>query len=357
MHGRRLRSAVAGLLVIALPGCTSLRLQHSIASQATTLTDLYYQQVLNNLAMFSVNPYLLPSHVRVRDGSAQIQDSGSLSAAGGFGWTQGSRVATGAPAVAGSRTIVEQWGISPVTEDIELRVLQVAYQRALGMPVLMDLDLLNDLARGLSKQTAETGDIDKWSEFLSINVYRQKFAEQFANKQCENLPQESPNEFVKNYINKMKSVLLLDHCAQASFVGTNSDSIILEQEYAADPTLTVREPLDPLVYPARGKDLPDGRQQVFFTPLAILTRKAVKDTQHELCEIRSGWFHVGTRADVPGNACYVGRYKDRYAWVCPDEIPALSAFTLAVLEFTDLIKERGVLTVVGGPRYTPAVGR
>jgi hypothetical protein len=44
-----------------------------------------------------------------------------------------------------------------------------------------------------------------------------------------------------------------------------------------------------------------------------------------------GWFHLGRSGDVPKDACYVGRYRDQYAWVTPDGMPGLSRFTVAVL--------------------------
>jgi hypothetical protein len=44
-----------------------------------------------------------------------------------------------------------------------------------------------------------------------------------------------------------------------------------------------------------------------------------------------GWFHVGGRKDVPKNACYVGRYGSRYAWVTSDGMPGLARFTVTVL--------------------------
>jgi hypothetical protein len=76
-----------------------------------------------------------------------------------------------------------------------------------------------------------------------------------------------------------------------------------------------------------------------------------------LFEITPGWFYAGTKHDVPRNACYVGCYKDRYAWVMPDGLQQLSQFTVKILKFSDLIKERTVLTVPGGPRFTPSAGR
>lgn len=44
-----------------------------------------------------------------------------------------------------------------------------------------------------------------------------------------------------------------------------------------------------------------------------------------------GWFGLGGKRDVPKDACYVGRWCDRYAWVTRDGLPELSRFTLAVL--------------------------
>ena len=117
-----------------------------------TLTDLQYQQILNNLAMFSQNPSALPSHVNVRDGSAQVADAGSrhLLAVG--------QCRQPPPSLFGSRTIVEQWGMSPVTDDTELRLLHLAYRRALGFPDRLEddhYDLANDIAHELKKQTPD----------------------------------------------------------------------------------------------------------------------------------------------------------------------------------------------------------
>lgn len=44
-----------------------------------------------------------------------------------------------------------------------------------------------------------------------------------------------------------------------------------------------------------------------------------------------GWFGLGGKRDVPRNACYVGKFGDRYAWVMPEGMPSLSRFTVAVL--------------------------
>ena len=48
--------------------------------------------------------------------------------------------------------------------------------------------------------------------------------------------------------------------------------------------------------------------------------------------IPQGWYSVGCKQQVPGNACYVGHYGDTYAWVMPEGIEGLSRFTMTVME-------------------------
>jgi hypothetical protein len=344
----RIKLAVTMTLLTLIPGCTYIRLQHSITEQATTLADLYYQQVLNNLAMFSVNPNVIPSHVSIRDGSAQIQDFGQLSLAGAFGRSMGN-LATGSPTVTGSRTVVEQWGVSPVTDDIEVRIIQVAYQKAFGIPVLMDLDLINDLARELSRQTAETSDIDQRNELAASDAFREKLAQLNAydkiNRFITKMPASAAFDDLDIYINEVNEI---DRHFSDRFITSNSDKIVLEHEYLNDASLSQLRPFAP----SGGV-----RSIQNFTALARYARREVKDVQDDLVKIKTGWFQTGSKHDLPKDACYVGRYKDRYAWVLQDGVDELSQFTIKILKFSDLVKERAVLTVPGGPRFTPSAGR
>lgn len=65
-----------------------------------------------------------------------------------------------------------------------------------------------------------------------------------------------------------------------------------------------------------------------------------------------GWYYVGPRKEVPKDACYVGRWGDRYAWVTADGVPALSRFTVTVLSVIKLKPGEG-----GGGRSGLAVTR
>ena len=123
------RSSILGLSAVALSalaGCTAHRLQINTIRQAQTVTDLEYQQILDNLAMFSLNPAALPSLVTLKTGASQVGDTGSAGFLGTSGLINGT-VSNGffttfgsSPTLTGTRTIVDQWGSAPVTDDNNL---------------------------------------------------------------------------------------------------------------------------------------------------------------------------------------------------------------------------------------------
>ena len=145
---------VVGVLSFcAFAGCTSARLRSGTVYQAGTLTDLQHQIVLNNLAMYAGNPDAIPFQANLHDGTTQIADNGQLAS-----------IASKPLYVlfTGSRTAVDQWSMTPVTDDIALRLLRKAYRRALGFPDSLyddDCELANDLAHELKKTTAVVDDI------------------------------------------------------------------------------------------------------------------------------------------------------------------------------------------------------
>ena len=142
----KLLAAISLLLALAA-GCVSTRLRDRIVNQSETLTDLQYKQVLGNLARLHEDPYAIPSHSNVHDGTAQVQQN-----AGANITLFRSNMLP--PTLTGSRTIVEQWSVRPVIDDTALKVLRLAYQRALGMQVSLATEdgFANDLAHELKKQ-------------------------------------------------------------------------------------------------------------------------------------------------------------------------------------------------------------
>jgi len=146
------------------PGCANRQLQFSTARQARTVVDLQYQQVLDNLAMFCLNPSALPSLVSLKTGATQVGDTGSIGFLGVAGLATGAMKAFNttfgsSPTITGTRTIVDQWGSSPVTDDNNLLLLSKAFRCALGYRDLIDEDEANDLAHDLNPQIGTTADM------------------------------------------------------------------------------------------------------------------------------------------------------------------------------------------------------
>jgi hypothetical protein len=283
----RLRIVGIAIALACSTGCTAARLRQRTIHQASTLPELQYQQVLENLARFAENPATLPWHVNLREGTTQITDSA----------TGGALVDLGPPAVTqpqifGSRTVVAQWGMAPVIDPTELRLLRIAYRRAHGLNEMPDPALLDELVHEIKGQIPSNADLRDESELF-----------------YDFQGQANPNS------------AQLD----ARVISTNDD------EVCTDRSATYRE----------------------RSPLARNVCRKVDSIQEELARIGPGWFHVGRKRDVPKGASFVGHSGDCYVWVCPDGREALTEFTLTVMKLSSLIKETQSLIEPGSVKFSP----
>jgi hypothetical protein len=282
----RLTLVTLSIVVVGLSGCQSARLRQRTINQADTLPELQFQQVLNNLAQFAVNPSTLPWHVTLKEGTSQITDSLSGGAAVDLG-----PPAETLPQVFGSRTVVAQWGMAPVVDASELRLLRIAYRRAFGVPDMPSPDFLEELGHELKEQIANNTDLQQ--ETTLFYTYQ--------------------------------AAARTDPAAlEAHTVTTNDDRFCTPVSLAKDRS-----------------------------PLARNTCRKLQTIQRDLLTIQPGWFHVGRKRDVPKNACYVGHSGDTYAWVCPEGREQLTEFTLMVLKFSALIKETQTLINPGSVKFSP----
>ena len=403
--------SIMALCLCICTGCTTAKLRTSTASQAGSLAELQYQQVLNNLAMFCSNPEIVPSLVNLRDGSAQIADVGSASYLGDWHRAFGSH-----PTLLGSRTVVEQWGMSPVTDDNEVQLLQLAYRRAAGIDETLqdNLDLANDLAHELVKQIPEVDDyrgsiVNQFEDFknqyrnghlnprvanplnltnLDIKplleyVYVSSHDDKSLPRQFENTCLSTvdykiiyDNELVR-YLNvhgayREQATLLSDKKYARKRLSINGQDTSVQREfyinwseYDADdrPKPTVdryhtNAKFPGVLFEAEAASLANQDSEIrYVTPEAVEVRRQVKDLEVDLLDIRTdrGWYGRGGKHDVPHDACYSGHYGDCYVWVCPGGVRDLSILTIKTLKFATLIKDESVLTVPG-PRFTPSSG-
>src|SRR5262249_30270670 len=134
----------------ASTGCTSARLRCTVVRQVNTQTELQQRIVLNNLAAFACNPEAVPFQANLMSGTTQVVDSAFAQyitdvAAAFFGI---------------STSVVGQWAVSPVTDEMTLRILQIAYRRALGFEEdLYTNDLANRVAHRLKAQVVAPPDV------------------------------------------------------------------------------------------------------------------------------------------------------------------------------------------------------
>ncbi len=283
----RLARILLAISMMGLVGCTSVRLRQRTIHQGSTLPDLQYQQVLDNLALFAENPSALPWHINLREGTSQVTDSGSAGALVDLG-----PPAVTQPQIFGSRTVVAQWGMSPVIDATELRLLRVAYRRAHGSPEMPSPEFLDELTHELKDQVPSNVDLQQ------------------------------------------ESGLFYDYQSRTHPDARTFDSNVISTN---DPGVCLTAPNDP-------RDA---------TPLARNVCRKVGRIQEDLAEIRPGWFYVGSKRDVPRDACYVGRSGNRYVWVCADGREELTQFTLTVLKFSSLIKETQTLISPGSVKFSP----
>ncbi|HEX4132543.1 MAG TPA: hypothetical protein VHZ24_21100 [Pirellulales bacterium] len=277
--------AVVGLL--ATGGCTANRLRQRTINQGATLSELQYEQVLSNLATFADNPFALPWHVTLREGTTQITDSASGGALLDFG-----PPAVTQPQLFGSRTVVAQWGMSPVIDATELQLLGIAYRRAFGAPEMPSPELLDELAHELKDQFASNSDLRDESDWFY---------------EIEGRTIQQPREL------------------DARVLTTNDPGFATEPE-------------------TPGRDT---------SPLARNVRHKIERIQRDLLRIGPGWFHVGRKCDVPSTACYVSHHGDTYVWVDADGRAALTEFTLTVLKLSTLVKETQTLISPGSVKFSP----
>ena len=286
------------ILVIAGPGCADTQLRYTTVRQVRTLTDLQYRMVLENLAEMADNPGAMPWHASINGGAAQIADTGQGLFTVGINAHALARnnFTTITPATQVARTVVQQWTLVPVTEGDTLRLLRIAYRRALGSPEMPGGELLDDLAHDLKKIIAVTEDL----RTETVLFYQDKFVHKKHNFDA---------------------------------VSTDTDSTVGDQPFfepgSVEPSLARK------------------------TPLAREVAHEVNDIIEELQKIHPGWYGCGRKHDVPKGACYVAHHGDVYVWVCPSGVDGLTQFTLSILEMASALQPPQMQPGTPGVNYSP----
>ena len=343
-------------------GCTHVVLEHRTVNQASTVPDLQYQQVLDNLAMFACTKDALPWHVKVKGGTIQVTDQ----ATGGFLAVIPSAVSDSVkalftPSTAGQRTALQQWDVDPAIELDELESLQLAYQKAIDprdqggtirhevLEKICELclkysilpkedtlrEILNNRRDNLSQaidrlekgieaaEAAKAGDLKE--QLTAVKERLEKM-----------VGQDGAHHIAHLYTQSLVYRPLARLPANASL----ADIRALRKESANDPKTLL---LTALQIACEGGYLPPGDA---YAPLGrnpgLIDQAQDKiKTLQDLIQVNDNpkfdqpWLCMGPKKSVPGCVCHVGHYChcgcDCYVWVTPDHMKTLRDFTLAIL--------------------------
>ncbi len=278
------------LMAVFTCGCTHRQLSRNTALTATTVNTIQYRMVLDNIALFACEPATLPAHVRLADGTVQISNQAGFGESGGFSALQGTGFGFEQWGPAASTKVSEQWGTDAVEDPIQVQALQSIYRKAFGLPPLEEPNFILAAKKSRSKNAPgqSSGDNSQKSGEEQSESDRQDAS---LARQPEVLPAPAQSWAM---------------AGDSSGDDSNGDS----DDAEVDADLDAAE-----------------------------------------FDIPQGWFQIGCKKDVPPNACYVGCYRDRYAWVTADGVDGLAKFTLAVLTITKL--EAGESKGRSGLMFTP----
>ncbi|SFH73353.1 hypothetical protein [Planctomicrobium piriforme] len=124
MHGSRRAIWIISLLA-GLSGCTHLQLSRSAVKQSESVTDLIYQQILDNLALFHCQPDALAHFAVVGTGGTAVNDHGEAGLE--LEWDPFSIVREQL-GLSGFREIQEQWTLAPIVNPEKLRAIRCVFQ-------------------------------------------------------------------------------------------------------------------------------------------------------------------------------------------------------------------------------------
>lgn len=264
---RRVMFGIALSCLLSL-GCTDHFLRKHTARTASTLTDIMFQQVMDNVAMFCCEPDTLPHFAIIGDGTTQLQDTAQATATPKWNPTGFVDATLG---INGGHVLLENWKLQPVMSAGRLKRMRAAFQYVVN-PRAYDVHTeVRTSEDGTEVRTFVIAD-DECRPFLSEMIKLQLLP-----SPVKPLPTENP-------------------CSvECDLVKIGPGGIVFKVEE------------DALDY------------------LPKLNNKLT-------CNFPTGWFCCGSRREAPIGCTRVGHYCKQRAWINDCSADALARFTTTVLE-------------------------
>ncbi|HEY2841187.1 MAG TPA: hypothetical protein VGJ26_18670 [Pirellulales bacterium] len=327
---RALGGAAMLLLALGCGGCTAIRLQRGTISQSSTLTEIQYQQILDNLAMFACNPNSLAWHVKLNGGVVQVADQGG----GAFGLNLGGPQQW-APSLTLQRNVLHQWNVDPVIDADDLELLQIAYRKAVDPN-----DLEGTIRHDAFEQICEIS--TECHIALTRDVSTKMIAALRENKKPEEQAKlDKVKAALEKLYERLETLMTEGNEFDAEKVGREGYSVPSELEFVQEEILKVSSsicdaayvPLHSLLKPRRSPGLLEQAQDQIAALLSLVDEP---DEGEPPNPYSMHWVHVSCcKKDIPPCTCFVGRYchcgQTCYAWVMPDQAKTLRDFALVVL--------------------------
>jgi hypothetical protein len=312
---RAWKSALVLACALMNAGCMTTQLRNRMNEQASTIPDVYYQQVLNNLAMIVAEPAKMPYFSDPQTSLVQITQTANVSY--GVNWDLITLVATGryfgrylldkqSATLTGGQTDRGQWAALTSNDPDKLFTMRAVYRKAAGTATLEDEGIL--------------------AEF-----YYRHF--QITDEALQRMREKDP-EVYQVIGEKLKKLRNMEFLTVEGF----ESRLAKEDVLGPDDAVRYRRPV-----------LKFARME--SEPTEFISDE---DTHHLLYlpAVRPGWVVVGAKKDVPKHACYVGCYCNTYVWVPPENLDTLTRFTLAIL---DIHTYRSASARMGGSRVQPTL--
>ena len=118
----RILTLIAAVCVTS--GCTHNFLRANTPRHISTVADIFYQQVIDNIAAYEANPGTLPEFAVMSDGTNQVQDGGQATSA--LTWTP-SKLMQEVLNLQASRSLNENWKFTPVNTAGRLKKVRCAF--------------------------------------------------------------------------------------------------------------------------------------------------------------------------------------------------------------------------------------
>lgn len=148
----RFTSLLAIVTLITFSGCAHQQLRRNAVRQTQTLGDIHEEQVLNNLARFCVSQGATPSFATPSSGGATVNHSNQAN--GGLNWSPFTLTSASA-GLNGSRSLSENWTLSPVNDPLRLGLMKCVYRYATCKdPAVGCTDCLEQLEKFFGKDFA-----------------------------------------------------------------------------------------------------------------------------------------------------------------------------------------------------------